>query len=207
MALLKEATINNKDWGLNYFTGTVVQEKKWTETKISGGGQTNGPIPDEIRTKNTRYDQIILKNTDGKERSFEFQEMDIACREGNVVTVIWAIPKGKDKGDYILVYNHQSDNYFWNDDFAFMFLPGLVKLPLIGNSSYWPLVAFLISPFVFMTIIPADWGLLVLVLPFAVYFGVRGWSRGKARKIAAEFLRSDPERLKNTIMDTAKEAA
>lgn len=40
--MLKEAVINNRKYELYSFTGTVMSEKTWSETSVSGSGGGNG---------------------------------------------------------------------------------------------------------------------------------------------------------------------
>jgi len=85
MALFKEVTLNGRDYELCYFTGAVADEKKWSETEVSGsggggGGYTAGgtgfssPGYVDIKSKTKRFDQFILQNKEGKEQSFQFQD-------------------------------------------------------------------------------------------------------------------------------------
>ncbi|MFC7048748.1 hypothetical protein [Emcibacter nanhaiensis] len=217
MALLKEVTVNGRSYDIYYFTGTVVDEKQWSETEVTGsggggynvGGQTVGNYVD-VRSKTTRHNQFILQGRDGHEQSFTFEDWGITCRNGSVLTVMWAIPKGAKNGPYIAVYNHQMKEYFWGDDFAAMFYPGRVTLPLLGNTSWWPVAAFFATPFVWSVLLWSEgmgFAFGLLVAPFFSFFIVRMLAKAKARKILEGYLAGDPDQLRDRVIGTKGEAA
>lgn len=37
---------------------------------------------------------------------------DLACREGHIVTAMWAIPEGKNEGHYFAIINHSTNSEF-----------------------------------------------------------------------------------------------
>jgi len=169
MALLQETVINGKEYGVYYFTGKVVSEKKWSEPEVSGSGGGGGGYshqgtgysstsPVNITSTTTRFDQFILQGRDEKEKSFNFQNMNIACRDGNILSVLWGIKKGKDEGPYWFVYNHNSEEIFTTDDYKSVFEP-----PFWMKAS-----AFLTGIF-----IPYLFGMpwfMYLILPFAAVY-------------------------------------
>lgn len=224
MALLKEVTLNGRTYEIYYFTGAVADEKKWSETEVTGsggggGGYTVGgtgftsPGYMNIKSKTKRFDQIILQNKEGKEQSFEFQDWGISCRLGNTLTVLWAIPKGKEWGPYVLVYNHQSGDHYMGNELIKMFLPGRFTLPLLGrNMSWWPLAAIFIVPPVWYAI----WGMvapenfifgwILLASPFLGFFGMRKVAEIQGRKKAEAYLNGGPDELMRTVEETRSEA-
>ena len=110
---MEELRIGSKTLSLSWFTGKVVGTTKNLETKVSGGGgggytsQGSGyTAPVSITSTTTVHDQLFLIDPSGKERSFQLQNFDIACRETHDVTVLWAAKKGKNNGYNVLVYNH-----------------------------------------------------------------------------------------------------
>ncbi len=117
MARLKDLIINNQAYTLYEFTGTVMSEKTWSETRVhgSGGGGggsfyqgtgTTAPVSVRISSTVTRKDVFVLRDSEKNEDDFEFVDMQINVRVGHVVTCVWAIPRGKSSGPFWLVYNH-----------------------------------------------------------------------------------------------------
>ncbi len=216
MALLMDMDLNQRHYEIYYFTGSVVDEKQWAETEVSGsggggysvGGQTT-PVHMAVRSKTTRHNQVMLQDKDGHEKSFTFEDWDISCRKGNILTVLWAIPKGQKRGPYILVYNHAMKQFFWGDDFARMFLPGRVTLPLRGNSSWWPVAAFFATPLVWSLFWPQGgmFALGLFIMPFVAFFAGRSLVRRMAQRKAAAYLDGDPDKLNHAIDETRAEAA
>lgn len=98
-----------KKYHLHTETGKVVNSSKTTSTSVSGGGNY------AVNSFSTINDQIFLVDKTGKEHSLQLTDFDVACREGNVLTVIWAIPKGKDRGQYVALRNHTTEQTFFGD--------------------------------------------------------------------------------------------
>lgn len=121
------------------FCGIVEESGKNMETRVHGGGGggatyqgTGGTAPVSISSTTVVHDQIFLTRKDGKERAFQLQDFDLACRKGNEVTVFWGIKDGKDKGAYVAVKNHSTDQSFFDEkDLKKLFINGWVQLLLI----------------------------------------------------------------------------
>ncbi len=96
---------------LYWVTGKVVGQVKYATTTVSGrGGGTSyggtGSSSVAISSSSTVHNDIFLVDSNGREHSFQLSNFNVACREGNQLTVIWAIRKGKKEGLYIAVLNH-----------------------------------------------------------------------------------------------------
>jgi hypothetical protein len=61
-----------------------------------------------VSSSTVDHHELILSDGQGKEKAFQMVDMDIACREGNTVSVIWAIPEGVEAGPYLMVQNHST---------------------------------------------------------------------------------------------------
>jgi hypothetical protein len=103
-------------------TGKVLSTLKNLETKVSGsGGGTNiynrrwiDPI--KISSETTIHDQIILGNGDGQEFAYQLNGFNLACREGNKLTVLSAIKQRTNRGYYFAIINHTTNQLFYNHD-------------------------------------------------------------------------------------------
>ncbi len=96
-----------KEYILSAVTGTVANVEKIVKTHVYGGNQS-------VSSSNTVDTQIYLTDNNGREHSFQLSDWDIACRNGNKLTISWLLPKGMsssniDKRRYILVINHTTD--------------------------------------------------------------------------------------------------
>jgi hypothetical protein len=218
MDLLKEMTINGQLWELYYCTGTVVDEKKWSETEVTGGGSGGynmgggytTPVNVHVESKTTRHDQVMLQDSGGKETTFKFEDMDLSCRQGNVLTVIRAIQKGKKYGHDVLIYNHQSEEFFWKDDFCSMFYPARAYMPFLSTHfSWWPIGAAIASPFVLVALVnvPEGVGIIVPMMPFIVFFLARFVVRGIGKSRARAYLDSNRRELVKLFSGTLDDAA
>jgi hypothetical protein len=111
------ATINlgSRQIAIHSMSGEVMDSQKWTTTEISGGGGSgvisngSGYIEkDEIKSKTTTHDQIIIRTADGEEESLKVEDMNLAVRQGHWVSLIWAIPSGWQEGPFVAVFNHNT---------------------------------------------------------------------------------------------------
>lgn len=102
--------VDGKKTVLWYFTGKVLSSKKQKETQISSQsyGTQNNP---QVHVSSTTVDhhELFLVDEGGKEESFHLTNFDFPCREGHTITIVWAIPEDKDRGPFIHVRNHNTD--------------------------------------------------------------------------------------------------
>ena len=118
---MQTLTLNNKNYELQSTTGKVLSSGKNMETKVSGGGgggYTNRgsgyTAPVSITSKTTVHDQFFLEDANGKEHAFQLSDFNLACRDGNILTVVAAINIKKDQGPYISVINHSTDKVYFD---------------------------------------------------------------------------------------------
>lgn len=146
-----QVTVNGHTYRLQSTTGKVLNASKNMETIVRGGGGggatykgTGGTAPVHISSTTIVHDQFFLEDTNGQEHSFQLSGFDLACREGNVLTVAWAIKQGRDKGPYVAITNHTTQkNYFNNDAIRSLCKPGILVyiLAVLGTI----LLAFLLE--------------------------------------------------------------
>jgi hypothetical protein len=87
-------------------TGTVLSPTKSrvVTTHVSGGGGQ----PVSTSTSTSIHDQFFIRESDGRERAIQLTNMNLALREGHLVSAVWCIRKGKKNGDYFLFRNHST---------------------------------------------------------------------------------------------------
>ena len=104
-------TAGGKPCQLHYFTGKVLATQKQKETQVSshqGGTQGNPTL--NISSTTVDHHEFFLQDTAGSERSFKMTDLDFPCREGQTVSVIWAIPEGAEEGPYLSARNHNTND-------------------------------------------------------------------------------------------------
>lgn len=118
---MKNITAGGQQYNLYWVCGKVEETGKNLETRVSGGGGGGatfggygGTAPVSIQSTTVVHDQIFLTDNDGKEHSFQLQSMDVACRSGNQLSVLWAIKSGGKTGPYIAVHNHTTGQSFFD---------------------------------------------------------------------------------------------
>lgn len=111
--------IRKRSVTLYHFTGKVASASKNLETKVSGGGGggysyqgTGGSAPVRITSTTVIHDQLFIVDKEGNERAIQLQDFDLACRESNIVTAMWAIVEGQDNGPYFAIINHTTGSKF-----------------------------------------------------------------------------------------------
>jgi hypothetical protein len=153
--------------GVHRFTGRVAGTTKGHSSWVSGsvGGMVingSGSVGGTISSGTTVHDQFFLVDNDGKEMAVQINNADVAVRDGQVVSAVWAIKKGKDRGPFILFRNHTTNDSLWiRQRLIDLFhvvgpivLLGLVALFIgfVGTSAALAVILFLATPFIF-------WGL------------------------------------------------
>lgn len=93
--------------------GEVVGASKWSTTHVSGGGgggyvhqgsgySSTAPVTSTV----TEHDQFFLRLSDGKEMPIRLENVQLAVRDGQDVSVLWGVPEGKEHGRYVAIINH-----------------------------------------------------------------------------------------------------
>lgn len=136
----RAVSFNGRTYRLHSRTGKVMDTNTRSETEVHGGGGGGGGFnyngtgasstaPVRITSTTTRYTKIFMVDGDGREHAIELIDFDVRCRAGNGLTLIWAIPDGKDEGPYIAAYNHSTREMEFNHDLiAKLCQPKLIAL-------------------------------------------------------------------------------
>ncbi len=123
-------------------TGTVLSPSKDREvrTHISGGGGTgyvsggtgySSQAPITSSTTTITHVQFFLKEAEEKERPIQITDVNLALREGQKLSVVWAIKEGKDAGHYFLFRNHTTQKTDYNESVLLNMLTPSMWLVLI----------------------------------------------------------------------------
>jgi hypothetical protein len=101
--------VDGKNVQLHYFTGKVMSSNKQKETKVSSMTSGQG-VNRQTHVSSTTVDhhEFFLADAEGNEESFKLVNFDFPCREGHTLSVMWAIPDGKEGGPVFHVRNHNT---------------------------------------------------------------------------------------------------
>ncbi|MBS1597618.1 MAG: hypothetical protein JST75_05300 [Bacteroidetes bacterium] len=156
---MRTISTSGKVYDLYWTTGQVVSAGKNMETRVHGGGGggysyqgTGSSAPITITSTTVVHDQIFLLDKSGREHSFQLQNFNVACREGNELTVSWAIKKGSKTGPYIVSFNRTTGQVYYND--------GELK-KIFRYPAWYPLIATLICFFIGSAI---GWGITLIAI-------------------------------------------
>ena len=112
MSSKREITIAGEKIWLRAITGTVAGEKKWSESRTSGG-TVNAYGHTAIRTTvNTRHEFWLIA-PDGEEQCLKLGDSKVAVRENQVLTAIWGARDGAASGPFLLIRNHNASAEDW----------------------------------------------------------------------------------------------
>lgn len=155
---------SGKEYDVYWTCGKVQDSSKNMETRVhgSGGGSTGygNTAPVNISSTTTIHDQFFLVDKNGKESSFQLQNFNVACRQGNELSVIWAIKTGKKNGPYIVVRNRTTAETFYQE----VELKKIFRYPV-----YYPWAATLVS-FIVGNIVGFGTGFLLVVGVWVAWF-------------------------------------
>lgn len=96
------AKIGSKTVELRGFTGTVsgVSKSSYTQTTVNHQNRTSS-------TSTTNYTEFRLNAPDGSLQQLEVESKYARVNDGDVATAFWGAVGGKDRNNYLAVYNHK----------------------------------------------------------------------------------------------------
>lgn len=97
-------------YNLDCLTGCVLETGTRSVTTVQGGTNSG------VSSTTTTYTRIFLLDEAGQERPVTLQDLDVASRPGNVLSVLSAFRQGKTTGWSIAVYNHDTREMTWAGD-------------------------------------------------------------------------------------------
>lgn len=103
MASIGTVTAGSKIIDIHAFSGEVVDQEKSSYTEVTRSNNNNYQ-----NATTTHYTKMFIRAPDGEERSLQIVDSGFSVRAGSKASMLWGIPKGKDKGDYVAVVNHDT---------------------------------------------------------------------------------------------------
>jgi hypothetical protein len=110
------------DLALTLYTerGEVAGASKWSTMEISGGGGsgyvhqgTGYSSTAPVRSRTTEHDQFFVRTAAGKEIPVRVQNVNVALRDGQDLSVFWAVGAGRESGPFLAFHNHTTDETTW----------------------------------------------------------------------------------------------
>ncbi len=140
---------------LDGFIGTVASSKKWSETRVSGGGNSyipyggGGHINTTISSSVSTKHEFWLVGSDGKEIK---STLDIPVRDGHKVLLIWGAADGCTEGKYKywenLTTGEKSFTKYATGDFADLILqPDELRKVKKSSNLKWLLIGLCLLSF------------------------------------------------------------
>ncbi|RRA47885.1 hypothetical protein D1Y84_05820 [Acidipila sp. EB88] len=93
-------------------TGTVAGEKKWSESRTTGGSTGAYGHVRINTTVNTRH-EFWLVAPDGEEKCVKLGNSQLSVRENQVMTAVWGARNGRESGPFLMLRNHNAGSENW----------------------------------------------------------------------------------------------
>ena len=184
--------LQGRKYSLHYLTGKVIESSQRSETTVSGSGgggymwEGSGYVkPVQIRSNTVVLDRVFLIDRQGKEHALNLSNLQFECRASHELTFVWAIQEGQERGPYVLVFNHDLEQiYFQRQTLRKMYAPTFKEFfPKFFQSSTANLITYgVIVLFLVIT------GLIVL-LPILGFIFYGDWKKRQANKHVEQIIR------------------
>ncbi len=176
---MRELKAGTGTYNLYWVTGKVVGQGKYATTTVSGGGGGGAYSRVTISSSTTIHNDIFLVDSNGKEHSFQLSNFNIACREGNQLTVIWAIRKGKTQGKYIIAINHTTSQQVFDS-------PAIEKMFVSWSGCLFIILWFCVLYFFTnLSIFESSLIWFITLIPIALV--IKGIAKSRASRFKADF--------------------
>ena len=176
--------VDGKTCQLHYFTGKVLSSTKQKETQIhsrSYGTQANSQV--HVGSTTVDHHEFFLADSAGKESAFKMVDFDFPCREGNTLSVVWAIPEGQQSGPYVEVRNHNTGERHLIDP---------KRIATWFRKPMWMIWGIALGAAIVLVFISGWLALLAFFAPF-IYFHFRARSAAKALLVSSELRQLDSQ--------------
>jgi hypothetical protein len=193
-------------YALHHFTGMVTNYVRWIETSTTTTTTTDsrGATSTNVSRSSVEHESFTLVSSAGL-HDVRIAGAKVYVENGSLVSAVWAIPRRKKKGDYIVFLDRTTgrtlpDRYVLH---RMMQLTTWLMLPVL-------LLAFIVSSStdLWLGMLPRTSGMLRgflgVMTAWVVMLGIRGVV-GRIR--AARFVRRDAARLQAAIDAAEGEAA
>ena len=102
--------VDGKQVTLYHFTGKVTSTKKDREQVISSHTVgTGNNRQTQVSSTTVEHHEFFLADANGKEKSVQLVNFDFPLREGQTLSIVWAMPEDSERGPYIHARNHSTD--------------------------------------------------------------------------------------------------
>ena len=101
--------LGNGGYTLHHATGLVEGSSKMGTTNVyggGGGGSGGSSAPISIGSSTTIHDQFFLRLADGRVESIQLAGWNFPVMDGHLVSAVWAVRDGANKGSYVVLRNH-----------------------------------------------------------------------------------------------------
>jgi hypothetical protein len=129
--VVRELTIGGRRLALSTVTGVVAQAGKHVTTDVYGsrGGS--------VSSTNTVHDQLMLVDGSGQEHAVHLKGMDVACRPGQLMTIVWAEDK-RDEWWLVAAHNHATTTTYFSE--VGLWKICALRVGLFAKITFWLLV-------------------------------------------------------------------
>jgi hypothetical protein len=170
--------IDGKHWQLHHFTGKVMATRKQKEGRVSGFA--TAPANVVVTSTTVDHHELFLLNEHGIEKSFRFVNFDFPCREGHLISVVWATSPDAQDSPPIAARNHNTDE---------LHLAQAKRIGVTAGKSFGFQAGVIVAAMIVGTFVLGAFATLLL-MPFIIV-GLLYYFRKQGRMVAERLLASD----------------
>jgi hypothetical protein len=76
----------------------------------------NGMVLRDGRRPMALHDELMVRDLEGREHVFHLDDLQVAARRGDEVTVVWTTSRDAEHGPFIVVRNHTSADTYYDEE-------------------------------------------------------------------------------------------
>lgn len=120
---LSKLVAGGKRYIVYTFTGTVSNSSRTAETTVTDDRAVQGNFNEwggtitttgSVRAKTTLHDQFFLTSAQGDTHNVQVDDLSLPVGNGQLVSVAWAVRKGRKRGQYFMYRNHTTNQYLYD---------------------------------------------------------------------------------------------
>lgn len=133
-------------YGLAWLSGVVIDAAPAAavSSRRAGHDASASMVLRDARRPMALHDELMVKDLEGREHVFQLDDLQVAARRGDEVTVVWTTSTDAEHGPFIVVRNHTSaDTYYDEEALLRLYLReprGVLWTALLIATCFTPLV-------------------------------------------------------------------
>lgn len=103
-------------YGLAWLSGVVIDAAGAVSTRKLVHDPPNSMALRDGRRPMALHDELMVRDLEGRDHVFHLEELQVAARRGDEVTVVWTTSRDAEHGPFIVVRNHTSADTYYDEE-------------------------------------------------------------------------------------------